>query len=79
MPEMIVSLVSGLTWVLKVGSSLVKRFRALDMLTSALLSFGMIASEMTGLGTYMEVMVRLSPGAMKVSPEAQSMPKRAPM
>jgi hypothetical protein len=34
---------------------------------------------MTGLGTYMEVMVRLKPGVTKVSPEAQSMPKRAPM
>jgi len=49
------------------------------MLIWALLSFGTIASEMTGSGTYMEVMVRLTPGETKVSPEAHSMPNRAPM
>ena len=37
------------------------------------------ASEMTGSGTNMDVMVRLTPGATKVSPEAQSIPNRAPM
>jgi hypothetical protein len=51
----------------------------LDMLTSALWSLGVIASEMTGFGTYIEVMVRLRPGAVNVSPEAQSIPKSAPM
>ena len=55
MPEMIVSLVSGSTWTRKVGSSLVKRLSALLMLSCALLFRGMMASEMTGAGTYIEV------------------------
>ena len=49
------------------------------MLICALLSLGVMASEITGSGTNMEVMVRLMPGEMKVSPEEHSMPKSAPM
>ncbi len=64
---------------MNVGSSLEKRFRALDMAICALLSFGTIASEMTGLGTYIEVMVILIPGDTNVSPDEHSIPKRAPM
>ena len=58
---------------------MVKRFRALDILIWDLLSFGNMARDITGFGTNMEVMVRLSFGDVKVSPEAQSMPKSAPM
>ncbi|OQC73092.1 MAG: hypothetical protein BWX45_00691 [Deltaproteobacteria bacterium ADurb.Bin002] len=49
------------------------------MAICALLSFGTIASEMTGLGTYIEVMVILIPGDTNVSPDEHSIPKRAPM
>ena len=78
-PSMIVSLVSSSTWVRKVGSSFVKRFRALDMFICDLLSLGAIASEMTGSGTNIEVMVKFKPGETKVSPEEHSIPKRAPI
>jgi hypothetical protein len=79
MPSMMVSLVSSSTKARKVGSSLLKRLRALDMLIWLLLSLGTMAKEMTGLGTNIEVIERFRPGALKVSPEAQSTPKRAPI
>ncbi len=44
-----------------------------------LLSLGTMASEMTGFGTYIEVIVMLRPGETNVSPEAHSMPNSAPM
>jgi hypothetical protein len=53
--------------------------KALDTLVSDLLSLGKMASDMTGSGTYMEVMVKRIPGATKLSPEAQSIPNNAPM
>ena len=49
------------------------------MLISDLLSFGDMANEITGSGIYMEVMVRLIPRAANVSPEAQSIPNKAPI
>ena len=55
MPEMIVSFVSGSAWTRKVGSSLEKRLSALLMLSCALWLRGTTASEMTGAGTYIEV------------------------
>ncbi len=79
MPWMMVWLDSGSTWVRKVGSSLVNRLRALAIRSAALLSTGVMAREMTGSGTKIEVMARFRPGLQKVSPEAQSTPKRATM
>jgi hypothetical protein len=76
---MIVSFVSGSTKVLNVGSSFENRFKALDMDICDLLSFGTMASEITGLGTYMEVMVILIPGDTNVSPEEHSIPNKAPI
>ena len=50
---MIVSLESSSTELRKVGSSRMKRASALPRLSLILLSLGLIASEMTGLGTNM--------------------------
>ena len=49
------------------------------MLICALLSTGLMASEMTGAGTCMELIDQLRALLQKVSPEAQSMPNRATM
>ncbi len=51
---MIVWFDSGSTWVLKVGSSFVKRLSALPIPSDDFVSFGMMASSMTGFGTYMD-------------------------
>ena len=55
MPLMMVSLDSGSTKAWNVGSSLVNRLSAFDMLSSDFLSFGLMAREMTGSGTYIDV------------------------
>ncbi len=64
---------------MKVGSSLMKRLSAFDILSCALESTGATDSEMTGSGTNMEVMASRGPLPTKVSPELQSMPKRPTM
>ena len=55
MPAMIVSFDSGSTQHLNVGSSRVNRLSAFDMLISAPESFGLIATEITGFGTNIDV------------------------
>ena len=55
MPATIVSLDSGSTQHLNVGSSFVKRLSAFDMLISAPESFALMATEMTGVGTNIDV------------------------
>ena len=76
---MMVSPLSGSRVTRKVGSSLVKRCSALDMLSWALESTGLTDSEITGSGTYIEVMASRGPSPTKVSPEWQSMPNRPTM
>ena len=49
------------------------------MLSWALLSTGLIESEITGSGTCMELMAIWTDSSVKVSPEAQSMPNIATM
>ena len=79
MPRMMVSPDSSSTPARKVGSSLVKRLSAFDMLISLLLSIGLIDSEMTGSGTCIEVIATLTVPSVKVSPELHSMPNMATM
>ena len=69
MPAMMVSPLSGSAPTWKVGSSLVKRRSALDMLVCALLSLGVTVRLMTGSGTNIEVIATLSVPSVKVSPE----------
>ena len=76
---MMVSLLSASSRTRKVGSSLVNRDSALDMLSWALESTGWTESEITGSGTYIEVMLILGPSPTKVSPVWQSIPKRPTM
>ena len=62
------------------GSSLVKRATALAKLSACFLSFGLIDIEMTGSGTWMDSMESVCNfSRTKLSPEAQSRPKKAQM
>src|ERR1051325_2283266 len=79
MPAMMVSLDSGSTQHLNVGSSLVNRLSALDMLISAPESLGLIATEITVAGTNIDVIARVTVQLVNVSPELQSTPKIAQM
>ena len=79
MPLMMVCPDSSSRETRKVGSSLVKRFSALEKLVCAALSCGSTASEMTASGTCMDVIVTLMRPSVKVSPEAHSTPNRATM
>jgi hypothetical protein len=73
MPEMMVWPDSSSWWTRKVGSSFVKRLRALEKLPSPSRLLGCTAREITEAGTCIEVQVTLVP-SVKVSPEAQSTP-----
>src|SRR5262245_29761593 len=79
MPAMMVSLDSGSTQHLNVGSSLVNRLSDLDMLISAAECLERIATEITGLGTNIDVIATLIEPSVNVSPELQSTPKIAQM
>src|ERR1044071_8238269 len=79
MPATIVSLDSGSTQHRNVGSSLVNRLSALDMLISEPEYLGRIATEITVDGTNIEVIARLTVPSVNVSPELQSTPKIAQM
>ena len=57
MPRMMVWADSSSRWTRKVGSSLVKRLRALENWAALVLSLGATASEMTASGTCIEVIV----------------------
>ena len=74
MPLMIVCCDSSSWCTRKVGSSFVKRFRALEKFVSAARSFGATASEMTAAGTCIDVSVTLTLPSVNVSPELASTP-----
>ena len=74
MPLMMVCCDSSSWCTRKVGSSLVKRFSALEKLASAARSFGATASEMTAAGTCIDVSVTFILPSVKVSPELASTP-----
>lgn len=78
-PAMMVSPVASSVAARKVGSSLVKRASALATFAEAFLSFGVIASLITGSGTCMLLMEHSVRPSVKVSPLAQSTPKSATM
>ena len=62
------------------GSSLVKRATALAKLSACFLSLGLIDMEMTGSGTWIDSMESVCDlSKTKLSPEAQSRPKKAHM
>eukprot|EP00160_Parvularia_atlantis_P014149 Unigene3345_Nuclearia_a/m.10272 Unigene3345_Nuclearia_a/g.10272 ORF Unigene3345_Nuclearia_a/g.10272 Unigene3345_Nuclearia_a/m.10272 type:complete len:325 (-) Unigene3345_Nuclearia_a:120-1094(-) len=79
MPEMIVSPDSGSRCTRNVGSSFWNRLSALEKLVLESLTLGWIASEMTGSGTYMDVIEYSSLPSVNVSPEEQSTPNIAPI
>ena len=79
MPLMMVWALSSSRCTRKVGSSFVKRLRALEKFASAVRSLGATARLITASGTCIDVMVTLMSPLVNVSPEAHSTPKSATM
>lgn len=78
-PEMIVCPLSASTATRNVGSSFWKRFSALLNAAPASRDLGATARDMTGSGTRIDVIATFTDPSVKVSPDAHSTPKSAPI